>query len=247
MVRRPLLTLLSLLFSFGPVAGMWQKILLRTDAAYDTTTAWEYLRRQRQPRDSPISNFFSFRALINRTQPPPSLALLPSLPPSPPCTISSTIPLVIYPNYLYVYGEFFMRTVATLYAMQARGWIDKRCVRGIERTRLSLRWAVQNGQVNPASRWRRAWRTPAGARVGLDKPRPADRVLPPPLTIPPPKKNRVTLVVATLNMRLEPYHYFLLKPFTNWNVTTLGHFSSRLPLATPEHYNPDGQHVRCFK
>ncbi|KAI8464064.1 MAG: hypothetical protein J3K34DRAFT_441801 [Monoraphidium minutum] len=94
-----------------------------------------------------------------------------------------TIPLIIYPNYLYVYGEFFMRTVATLYAMQAKGWIDK----------------------------------------------------------------RMTIAVATLGMRLEPYHHFLLRPFSAWNVTTLGHMGARLPLAVPEQYNPDGQHVRCFR
>lgn len=44
-------------------------------------------------------------------------------------TPCSTLPLVIYPNYLYVYGEFFMRTVATLHAMRAKGWISDRCVR----------------------------------------------------------------------------------------------------------------------
>ena len=56
----------------------------------------------------------------------------------------------------------------------------------------------------------------------------------------------LTLAVATLGMRLEPHHRFFLQPFTAWNVTTLGHLSARLPLETPEPYNPDGQHVRCF-
>jgi hypothetical protein len=37
---------------------------------------------------------------------------------------------VIYPSYLYNYGEFFARTVATLHAAQAKGWIGKRCVIG---------------------------------------------------------------------------------------------------------------------
>lgn len=44
-------------------------------------------------------------------------------------TPCSTLPLVIYPNYLYVYGEFFMRTIATLHAMRAKGWISDRCAR----------------------------------------------------------------------------------------------------------------------
>ena len=37
-----------------------------------------------------------------------------------------TRPLVLYSNYLYVYGEFFTRTVATLHAMHAKGWLDRR-------------------------------------------------------------------------------------------------------------------------
>ena len=39
----------------------------------------------------------------------------------------STVPLIIYPNYLYAYGEFFMRTLTTLHAIQAKGWVGKRC------------------------------------------------------------------------------------------------------------------------
>jgi hypothetical protein len=59
--------------------------------------------------------------------------------------------------------------------------------------------------------------------------------------------DRLTLAVATLGMRLGPYHAFLLRPFSAWPATTLGHLGARLPLATPEDYNPDGQHVRCFR
>jgi hypothetical protein len=40
------------------------------------------------------------------------------------------VPLVIYPSYFYSYGEFFVRTLATLYAMRAKGWVDGRCVLG---------------------------------------------------------------------------------------------------------------------
>jgi hypothetical protein len=56
----------------------------------------------------------------------------------------------------------------------------------------------------------------------------------------------MTIAVATLGMRLEPYHHFLLRPFSAHNVTTLSHLSARLPLDTPEPYTPDGTHVRCF-
>ncbi|GBF98829.1 hypothetical protein Rsub_11594 [Raphidocelis subcapitata] len=96
---------------------------------------------------------------------------------------SCTVPLVIYPSYLYSYGEFFARTLATLYAMRSKGWVD----------------------------------------------------------------GRSTLLVATLGMRLEPYHNFLLAPFSVWPPATLGHASARLPLSTAEPYNPDGRHVRCFR
>lgn len=37
-----------------------------------------------------------------------------------------TIPMVIYPNYLYNYAEFYMRVVTTLHALQNRGWLDRR-------------------------------------------------------------------------------------------------------------------------
>ena len=58
---------------------------------------------------------------------------------------------------------------------------------------------------------------------------------------------RVTLVVDTLGMKLQPFHRFLLSPLSAYKVTTLSHLSSRLPLASTESYNPDGQHVRCFR
>jgi hypothetical protein len=66
-------------------------------------------------------------------------------------------------------------------------------------------------------------------------------------TQPHARKNRSTLMVATLGMRLEPYHSFLLAPFSAWPATTLGHASARLPLSAEEPYNPDGRHVRCFR
>lgn len=47
-------------------------------------------------------------------------------------------------------------------------------------------------------------------------------------------------------MKLEPWHSFLLAPFTPFDVTTLSHMSSRQPIETPESYSPDGQHARCF-
>ena len=56
----------------------------------------------------------------------------------------------------------------------------------------------------------------------------------------------MTIAVATLGMKLEPYHHFLLRPFSAHNVTTLSHMSARLPLDAPEPYTPDGTHVRCF-
>jgi hypothetical protein len=57
---------------------------------------------------------------------------------------------------------------------------------------------------------------------------------------------RMTLVVAALGMRLEPWHRFLLRPFSAYGATTLSHLSSRLPSETREDYAPDATHVRCF-
>lgn len=57
---------------------------------------------------------------------------------------------------------------------------------------------------------------------------------------------RLTLVLDTFGMKLEPWHSFLLAPFTPFDVTTLSHMSSRQPIETPESYSPDGQHARCF-
>jgi hypothetical protein len=54
-------------------------------------------------------------------------------------------------------------------------------------------------------------------------------------------------VVDTFGMQLEPFHRFLLAPFTRHRVTTLSHLSSRMPPAQEEGYNPDGHHVRCFR
>jgi hypothetical protein len=57
----------------------------------------------------------------------------------------------------------------------------------------------------------------------------------------------LTLVVDTFGMKLQRLHRFLLSPFSAFRITSLSHMSSRLPLARLEHYNPDGQHVRCFR
>lgn len=58
---------------------------------------------------------------------------------------------------------------------------------------------------------------------------------------------RLTVVVDTLGIRLQRLHRFLLSPLSAFRVTSLSHISSRMPLDRPEHYNPDGQHVRCFR
>jgi hypothetical protein len=47
-------------------------------------------------------------------------------------------------------------------------------------------------------------------------------------------------------MKLEPFHSFLLAPFTLFDITTLSHMSSRQPIEQPESYSPEGQHARCF-
>lgn len=58
---------------------------------------------------------------------------------------------------------------------------------------------------------------------------------------------RLTLVVDTFGVKLQPFHRFLLSALSAFRVTTLSHMSSRMPLSRPERYNPDGQHVRCFR
>jgi hypothetical protein len=181
----------------------------------------------------------------------------------------STIPLVIYPNYLYNYGEFFMRTVATLHALQAKGWLDKRWVaqslpqpaacssrhNSSGGGRLCSNTAsLEHGRPELSEReggWHEAGASRAMMPIALA---PTHTVRPAGVDArtrrrarPPPPQPSLTLAVASLGMRLEPYHYFLLRPFSAWNATTLGHLGARLPLATPEEYNPDGQHVRCFK
>eukprot|EP00775_Hariotina_reticulata_P008998 gene8998-9171_t len=57
---------------------------------------------------------------------------------------------------------------------------------------------------------------------------------------------RLTIVLDTFGMQLEPFHHFLLAPFSAHEVTTLSYLSSRQQLEKPERYSPDGQHVRCF-
>ncbi|KAF6265694.1 hypothetical protein COO60DRAFT_1457009 [Scenedesmus sp. NREL 46B-D3] len=57
---------------------------------------------------------------------------------------------------------------------------------------------------------------------------------------------RLSLVLDTFGMKMEPFHSFLLAPFTPFDVTTLSHMSSRQPREQPESYSPDGQHARCF-
>lgn len=58
---------------------------------------------------------------------------------------------------------------------------------------------------------------------------------------------RLTLVVDTFGLKLQPFHRFLLSPLSAFRVTTLSHLSSRMPLSKLERFNPDGQHVRCFR
>lgn len=57
----------------------------------------------------------------------------------------------------------------------------------------------------------------------------------------------VTLVFATLGMKLKSFHFDLLGHLSNYTLTTLSHMSSRLPEATPETYSKEQTHVRCFE
>ena len=43
---------------------------------------------------------------------------------SSPQFTSCTIPIIFYANYVYSYGEFFLRTVVNIYLMQQKGYID---------------------------------------------------------------------------------------------------------------------------
>ena len=94
-----------------------------------------------------------------------------------------TVPIVWYINYLYIFGEFYMRAATEMFIMQQKGWFDR----------------------------------------------------------------NATLVVAALNMDLERYHHRWLQPYTRHDVTTLSHFSSRLPRHTRETYTEEGTHERCFE
>lgn len=57
----------------------------------------------------------------------------------------------------------------------------------------------------------------------------------------------VTLVFATLGLRLKQFHYDLMSHLSNYSLTTLSHLSSRLPSSENDTYSQERTHVRCFE
>jgi hypothetical protein len=155
---------------------------------------------------------------------------------SHPSFSSCTIPLVIYADHLHSYSDFFINTAARLAMLQLNNTLDVRCApcTAADACLLHPRPAPPSLAQQHSLHVSPHCRVPPNGWVHV----PAAVVL---------TTCRLTLVVDTFGLKLQPFHRFLLSPLSAFRVTTLSHLSSRMPLSKPERYNPDGQHVRCFR